>query len=125
MPLRTDCAVSIQPPTPRQRNPESEAAKLGSHPSPPFNFHRQLAELSAFRGSALAPRRVCKDSIRLRCSVCRLAGRPARFVEAVSRLLNISYRPLLPTRFSAKFLPIRTMVGRGGGDRTIKPIANT
>ena len=27
MPLRVECAVSIHPPTPRQRNPESEAAK--------------------------------------------------------------------------------------------------
>ena len=34
MALRGDCAMLIRPPTPRQRNPQSEAAKLGSNPIP-------------------------------------------------------------------------------------------
>jgi hypothetical protein len=52
----------------------------------------RLAELSAFRESAQDRTRSLQDSVRLLLDVrfVGLPARPARFVEALSRLLNIS-----------------------------------
>jgi hypothetical protein len=51
-------------------------------------------------------------------SACRQSR---RIFKAMSRPLNASYCPLLPTRETDKSLPVRKKAGRGGGDRTHVP----